>query len=56
MTLWETPSFIEIDMSAEIGGYQGDQNDRQENPAGPDYAPDFVGQANQITSLTGSAG
>ena len=23
---WETPSFIEIDMSAEIGGYQGEED------------------------------
>jgi coenzyme PQQ precursor peptide PqqA len=22
--VWETPSFVEIDMSAEIGAYQGD--------------------------------
>ena len=25
---WETPSFIEINMSAEIGGYQSDFSDR----------------------------
>jgi hypothetical protein len=24
---WETPSFIEIDMNAEIGAYQGDFED-----------------------------
>ena len=35
---WQTPSFVEIDMSAEIGGYQGDF----EAPNGPDYMPDFV--------------
>ena len=28
---WETPTFIEIDMSAEIGGYQGEE-DRPEWP------------------------
>jgi hypothetical protein len=28
---WETPTFIEIDMNAEIGGYQGDD--------GGDYEP-----------------
>ena len=25
---WETPTFEEIDMNAEIGGYQGDNDDR----------------------------
>jgi hypothetical protein len=25
---WETPTFIEINMSAEIGGYQSDFSDR----------------------------
>jgi hypothetical protein len=25
---WETPSFVEINMSAEIGGYQSDFSDR----------------------------
>jgi hypothetical protein len=39
MQLWETPNFIEVDMSAEIGGYQGEPH---ENPNGPDYTPDFV--------------
>jgi len=24
---WETPSFVEINMSAEIGAYQGDTDD-----------------------------
>ncbi len=27
MTTWETPSFEEIDMSAEIGSYQGEEDD-----------------------------
>jgi hypothetical protein len=31
--IWETPSFIEINMSAEIGGYQSDFGDRE--PVGP---------------------
>jgi len=43
---WETPTFIEINMSAEIGGYQSDfegqdpvapaapRHDRREVPAG----------------------
>ena len=30
---WETPSFVEINMSAEIGGYQNDFGDRE--PVGP---------------------
>ena len=38
MNSWETPSFVEIDMSAEIGGYQGDYD----GPNGPDHMPDFV--------------
>jgi hypothetical protein len=25
---WETPAFVEINMSAEIGGYQSDSPDR----------------------------
>jgi hypothetical protein len=25
---WETPTFEDIDMNAEIGGYQGDSDDR----------------------------
>jgi hypothetical protein len=25
---WETPTFVEINMSAEIGGYQSDFSDR----------------------------
>ncbi len=31
---WETPAFVEINMSAEIGGYQTDFDDDRE-PAGP---------------------
>lgn len=31
---WETPAFVEINMSAEIGGYQTDFDDDCE-PAGP---------------------
>jgi hypothetical protein len=30
---WETPVFVEINMSAEIGGYQSDFSDR--DPWGP---------------------
>jgi hypothetical protein len=39
---WETPSFIEINMSAEIGGYQNDFGDR--DPIGP-AAPRSATQA-----------
>jgi hypothetical protein len=34
---WETPVFEEINMSAEIGGYQGDDGGGNEPPAA---APD----------------
>ena len=44
MQTWEKPSFIEVDMSAEIGGYQGEQ---PENPNGPDWTPDFVDQQSE---------
>jgi hypothetical protein len=30
---WEKPSFVEICMNAEIGGYQGDDGDRWDVPA-----------------------
>ena len=40
MSNWESPSFVEIDMSAEIGGYQGD--DSSDRRDGPDHVPDFV--------------
>ena len=31
---WETPSFAEIDMSSEIGGYQGDFDPPPDPPFG----------------------
>ena len=40
---WETPSFIEINMSAEIGGYQSDFGDR--DPMEPVVAPADVSDA-----------
>jgi hypothetical protein len=40
MTEWTQPSFVEVDMSAEIGGYQGDDNGRES----PDHMPDFIEQ------------
>jgi len=41
---WETPSFVEINMSAEIGGYGSDFSDRDPmdpvvEPAKADRAP-----------------
>jgi hypothetical protein len=45
MNTWDKPTFIEVDMSAEIGGYQGD--DSGEWPNGPDHMPDFVKEAEQ---------
>jgi hypothetical protein len=41
--IWETPSFIEINMSAEIGGYQSDFGDR--DPMEPVVAPADVSDA-----------
>jgi coenzyme PQQ precursor peptide PqqA len=38
-TDWETPSFVEIDMSAEIGSYQSDFEPRPE--------PSFVDPASK---------
>ncbi len=32
---WETPSFVEVDMNAEIGGYQGEDEDSG-------YTPPFI--------------
>jgi hypothetical protein len=32
MIEWTQPTFIEVDMSAEIGGYQGDEPTRQDGP------------------------
>jgi hypothetical protein len=37
MNQWEKPSFCDVDMSAEIGGYQGDDPERQNGP--DDAAP-----------------
>jgi hypothetical protein len=42
MNSWESPTFVEVDMSAEIGGYQGDD---EQQPNGPDHMPDFVENA-----------
>jgi coenzyme PQQ precursor peptide PqqA len=36
---WETPSFEEIDMSAEIGAYQSDFGDDPGSPDVTDAAP-----------------
>ena len=37
MMKWETPTFVEINMSAEIGGYGSDFTDR--DPWGPVVTP-----------------
>jgi hypothetical protein len=37
---WETPSFVEINMSAEIGGYGSDFSDR--DPLDPVAEPTMV--------------
>ena len=29
MMTWEKPTFVEINMSAEIGAYQGDEEERE---------------------------
>lgn len=46
MNTWESPTFIEVDMSAEIGGYQGDE----QGPNGPDHMPDFVENSESATT------
>jgi hypothetical protein len=40
MSTWQTPSFVELDMSAEIGGYQGEPG-RDDDRHRPD-APAFI--------------
>ncbi len=42
---WETPSFVEINMSAEIGGYNPDSDDREPNE--PVVSPEAA-QAEQL--------
>ncbi|MGC3974758.1 MAG: hypothetical protein QM771_10295 [Nitrospira sp.] len=34
---WETPCYVEINMSAEIGGYQDDFEERDPVPAEPQH-------------------
>jgi hypothetical protein len=38
---WETPAFVEINMSAELGGYQSDFGDERDPiaPAAPQVEP-----------------
>jgi hypothetical protein len=43
---WEAPSFVEIDMNAEIGGYQADDGER--------YEPSQRGLAASIASAGGA--
>jgi len=47
---WETPSFVEINMSAEIGGYQSDSGDR--DPLGPPLRRPIRGCAPASTRRT----
>ena len=42
---WETPAFVEINMSAEIGGYGSDFTDR--DPWGPVAQPESAGKADR---------
>lgn len=42
MTKWERPTFIEVDMSAEIGGYQGEYGPHEGEGNGPDHVPQFL--------------
>jgi hypothetical protein len=50
---WETPSFVEINMSAEIGGYGSDFSDR--DPWSP-VAPRAEMQSESEVVLTDDAG
>jgi hypothetical protein len=40
---WETPTFIEINMSAEIGGYQSDFDDHEPMHPAPPHGEDASG-------------
>ncbi len=42
---WETPSFVEINMNAEIGGYNPDFDDREPNE--PVIAPEAAPQPSE---------
>jgi hypothetical protein len=44
---WETPAFVEINMSAEIGGYQSDFSDR--DPRDPVVNGQIDGQSTATT-------
>jgi len=49
---WETPSFIEINMSAEIGGYGSDFSDR--DPLGPVVAAESAPQTERAPAADGA--
>jgi hypothetical protein len=49
---WETPSFIEINMSAEIGGYGSDFSDR--DPLGPVVAVEPAAQTERAPAADGA--
>lgn len=50
---WETPSFVEINMSAEIGGYGSDFSDR--DPLGPVVEPASVERTGDRAPTTDGA-
>jgi hypothetical protein len=50
---WETPSFVEINMAAEIGGYGSDFTDR--DPLGPVAPSADAPIANDRAPATGRA-
>ena len=50
---WETPAFVEINMSAEIGGYQSDFSDR--DPRDPVVEGSVGDGARPPTATSGSA-
>ena len=55
---WETPAFVEINMSAEIGGYQSDFSDRDPRDpvvaAADDAADRRAATAPTVASRSGS--
>ena len=46
---WETPSFVEINMSAEIGGYNPDFDDRE--PTEPIFSTELGSQESSGAKL-----
>jgi coenzyme PQQ precursor peptide PqqA len=50
MSMWETPSFVELDMSAEIGGYQGEPGRGHDDDRNRPDAPAFVERKGQASA------